>query len=254
MSMIIQSNEQPDSNRSADFWDELLAVVSTPGALATHLEDKANEEELVMHIVVLSAMLQVNTNLLRVAKVADSFDRATFCLGHLASHEPEVVSRLSVADKLVKGLEAALKSGWTVHHGVGKFAANALVMVATSETADDDIRIAAVRVLLASMDEWFDDNEGPRELDQVCGCHCGTKAMSATCWVERLLSKPDPLVEDELLAYPSLKKMAEKLLTTIRDEGGNPFALTHMLCVPGLPLLIFEAEVCTPAVSDLPPF
>ena len=243
MSMIVRSGEAPNLNSSANFWDDILAVVVTPGALEEHLQDRANEEDLAMHIVVLSSMLQVNTGLLRIPKVADSFDRATFCLGHLASHAPAVVSQLSVADKLLMGLEAALKSGWKVHHGVGKFAANALTIVATCETAAEGIRSRAVKGLLTTLEEWLGDHEGPRESDQVCDCNCGTKAMSATCWIERLLSKPDPFVEDLLLAHPTLVTLVEKLLSTVRDEGGNPFAITHMLCVPGLPLLLSEAEV-----------
>ena len=50
------------------------------------------------------------------------------------------------------GLKCALQSGWSVHHGVAKFAANAITILGACETADPTIRILAIHSLLESLE------------------------------------------------------------------------------------------------------
>jgi len=134
------------------YWDDLLDAVARPGGLQAYLVDDINREALVTHAALLGAMLQVNTRLLRIPKIADSFDRATFCLGHLLSHEPEAMSNLPCVESVISGLSSALDSGWDVHHGVAKFAANALTILGSCETALPRIRVLAMRGLLDRLD------------------------------------------------------------------------------------------------------
>ena len=69
---------------------------------------------------------------------------------------------------------------------------------------------------------------------QVCGCNCGCASLSATCWLERLLGKPDALLESTLRAHPQLDAMCGDLLQVVSRRDGNPFALTRLLSVPQL--------------------
>ena len=61
-----------------------------------------------------------------------------------------------------------------------------------TEDAEKDIRSFAIDELLAGLAQWLKDEEGPQDTDEVCGCHCGNPALSATCWVERLLTNSAP--------------------------------------------------------------
>ena len=86
--------------------------------------------------------------------MAESFDTATFCLGQLVSHEPQLISELSFAHTVVEGLSCALRKGWNVHHGVGKFAANALTILSISEAAVPAVREFAIDELLHGLAQW----------------------------------------------------------------------------------------------------
>ncbi len=79
---------------------------------------------------------------------------ATFCLGQLVSHEPQLISELSFAHTVVEGLSCALRKGWNVHHGVGKFAANALTILSISEAAVPAVREFAIDELLHGLAQW----------------------------------------------------------------------------------------------------
>ena len=50
------------------------------------------------------------------------------------------------ATTLVESLASAVQHGWDVHHGVAKFAANSLVILATCPEAEEPVRLAALRV------------------------------------------------------------------------------------------------------------
>ena len=77
---------------------------------------------------------------------------------------------------LVEGLSSALNKGWSVHHGVAKFAANALTILRITEQADANVRRAATDELLSGLHRWLDSEEPPAEVDEVCGCNCGSPA------------------------------------------------------------------------------
>ena len=64
------------------------------------------------------------------------------------------------------------------------------------------------------------------------GCNCGCPALSATCWLERLLSKPDALLEEKVGSWPALWPLVTALLDVVCRRDGNPFALTRLLRVP----------------------
>ena len=132
----------------------------------------------------------MDLSLLKVSKVAESFDTTMFCLGQLLSHEPQLMSELTFARTVVEGLSCALRKGWHVHHGVGKFAANAMTMLCICEPAAAPIRERAIDELLAGLAEWLRCEDGPHEstheVDEVCGCNCGSAALTAACWLEVL--------------------------------------------------------------------
>ena len=76
------------------------------------------------------------------------------------------------------------------------------------------------------------DTEEPLEVDEVCGCNCGCAALSATCWLERLLGKPDALLEAKLRDHPKLPAICKDLFHVVSRRDGNPFSLTRLLYVP----------------------
>jgi len=79
----------------------------------------------------------------------------------------------------------------------------------------------------------------PEELDEVCGCNCGCAALSATCWVERLLSRPDARLERRVCEHPALFSISADLLRVVSRRDGNPFALSRLLGLGAfLPLLL----------------
>ena len=171
-------------------WDALFQALTRPVDLRRYLESMIQQEEGAQHgplrtqIELLTGTLQVDLSLLKVAEVAESFDTATFCLGQLVSHEPQMISELSFAYTFIDGLAAALRKGWLVHHGVGKFAANALTILCICEQARTGVRERAIDELMAGLLEWLRSEDTPEDLDEVCGCNCGSPALSATCWLE----------------------------------------------------------------------
>ena len=189
-------------------WDQLFQALTRPEDLRAYLEQMAPLEQgprqgpLRTQIELLTGTLQLEIALLRVSEVAESFDTATFCLGQLVSHEPQMISELPFAHTFVDGLSSALRKGWLVHHGVGKFAANALTILCICEQAVPAVREHAIAELLSGLLEWLRSDDPPVDVDEVCGCNCGCQALSATCWLERLLSKPDELLEARVRESP----------------------------------------------------
>ena len=96
------------------------------------------------------------------APLREAYDRATFACGQLLGSEPGAASRLACAPRVVDALRHALRCGWRVEprcrsHGVAKFAANALAVLASSPDALDAIRRRAARHLLSAMTQWLLD-------------------------------------------------------------------------------------------------
>jgi hypothetical protein len=187
------------SSLQASKWDDLFQALTRPDDLKAYLVRNLNPEgtgqsALRTQIELLTGTLQVDLALLKVNEVAESFDTATFCLGQLVSHEPQLISELSFAHTVVEGLSCALRKGWNVHHGVGKFAANALTILSISEAAAPAVREFAIDELLHGLAQWcvcspprtcssaarksewvaalrrLCDTEEPLEVDEVCGC------------------------------------------------------------------------------------
>ena len=101
----------------------------------------------------------------------EAYDRATFAAGQLLSAAPGPVSRLRNAKKVVSALRHAMRVGWKMEpdaksHGVSKFAANALAIVATARDAQDDVRRLATRHLLYGMLDWLLDATPEPDLDR----------------------------------------------------------------------------------------
>ena len=214
-------------------WDSLFQALTRPDDLRDYLERMGpSHGPLRTQIDLLTGTLQVDLSLLKVSEVAESFDTATFCLGQLVSHEPLMVSELPFALTFVEGLSSALRKGWLVHHGVGKFAANALTILCICEQANSAVRDRAIEELLGGLLEWLRSEDAPTDVDEVCGCNCGCPALSATCWLERLLSKPDALLEEKVGSWPALWPLVTALLDVVCRRDGNPFALTRLLRVP----------------------
>ncbi|KAJ8601677.1 hypothetical protein CTAYLR_007459 [Chrysophaeum taylorii] len=100
----------------------------------------------------------------------EAYDRATFACGQLLSAAPGAASRLRNARRVVDALRHSLRCGWQMEprarsHGVSKFAANALAIVACSHDAADDIRRLATRHLLHGMLAWLVDATPEPDLD-----------------------------------------------------------------------------------------
>ena len=147
------------SSLQASKWDDLFQALTRPDDLTAYLVRNLNPEgtgqsALRTQIELLTGTLQVDLALLKVNEVAESFDTATFCLGQLVSHEPQLISELSFAHTVVEGLSCALRKGWNVHHGVGKFAANALTILSISEAAVPAVREFAIDELLHGLAQW----------------------------------------------------------------------------------------------------
>lgn len=103
------------------------------------------------------------------AALRDAYDRATFACGQLLSAAPGPASRLPNATRVVNALRHSLRCGWTMEpraksHGVSKFAANSLAVLACAPDADDGIRRLATRHLLHGMLSWLLDATAEPEL------------------------------------------------------------------------------------------
>ena len=229
-------------------WDGLFQALTKPDELKSYLEanlklqEGQQESSLQTQLRLLSGTLQVDRALLKVPEVAESFDTATFCVGQLVSHEPEFISKLPLARQVVSGLASALSKGWSVHHGVAKFAANALTILCICESADTSVRAFALEQTLQGLSVWLQTSDEPEEVDEVCGCNCGSAELSATCWLERLLGRPDALLEEELRKFPKLIQLSSSLLTVVTRRDGNPFSLTRLLCVPKVFLMLRDSD------------
>ena len=87
---------------------------------------------------------------------------ASFNTGQLLGAEPGAASRLNCAPRVVDALRHALRCGWRMEqrcrsHGVAKFAANALAVLAAAPDALDSIRRRAARHLLGATTQWLLD-------------------------------------------------------------------------------------------------
>eukprot|EP00966_Prymnesium_polylepis_P273684 6322482-Prymnesium_polylepis.1 len=91
------------NSASVSRWDDLFQALTRPNELKQYLEqslsssDGPRQSVLQTQIDLLVGTLQVDVSLLKVNEVAESFDTATFCLGQLVSHEPQLMSELSFA-------------------------------------------------------------------------------------------------------------------------------------------------------------
>ena len=234
-----------NANSSVSKWDNLFGALTKPEDLRHYVVTNSlrqpgeKQSMLDVQVELLVNTLQVDMGLLKISEVAESFDTATFCLGQLVSHEPKLISELPFARTVVAGLSSALSKGWGVHHGVAKFAANALTILCICEEAELSVRELAIDELVKGLAEWLKSEDDPEELDEVCGCNCGCAALSATCWLERLLAKPDGLLSRKVCEHPSLFYLSHNLLRVVSRRDGNPFSLTRLLCLPPLlPLLL----------------
>ncbi|KAL1530928.1 hypothetical protein AB1Y20_001819 [Prymnesium parvum] len=245
------------NSASVSRWDDLFQALTRPHDLKQYLEqssDTSRQSVLQTQIALLAGTLQVDVSLLKVNDVAESFDTATFCLGQLVSHEPQLMSELPFSMTVVTGLSCALRKGWLVHHGVGKFAANALTILCVCETAASAVRERAVDELLSGLVEWLHSEDSPQEdVDEVCGCNCGCAALSATCWLERLLGKPDTMLENKIRSLETLPSLCRDVMSVVTKRDGNPFSLTRLLSVPEVFRLLLHSdqEAGSDAVSFL---
>ncbi|KAL3893237.1 MAG: hypothetical protein SGPRY_014368 [Prymnesium sp.] len=235
------------NSASVSSWDDLFQALTRPNDLKRYLEENlpfepARQSVFQTQIDLLAGTLQVDVSLLKVNEVAESFDTATFCLGQLVSHEPRLMSELPFAMTVVAGLSCALRKGWLVHHGVGKFAANALTILCVCETAVCEVRERAIDELLAGLMEWLHSEEGPQEVDEVCGCNCGCASLSATCWLERLLGKPDKMLEQKIRSLSTLPSLCKDVMRVVTRQDGNPFSLTRLLSVPDAFHVLLQAD------------
>lgn len=198
-------------------WDDLFQALTRPEDLKRYLEQSLAPSEgrsqsvFETQIELLAGTLQVDVSMLKVNEVAESFDTATFCLGQLVSHEPQLMSELPYAMTVVTGLSCALRKGWLVHHGVGKFAANALTILCVCETASKAVRERAFDELIAGIVDWLRNAEPPQEVDEVCGCNCGSAALSATCWVEVRLGQLPTKLDEQKSPIPSSRVTSARI-------------------------------------------
>ena len=103
----------------ASKWDDLFQALTRPDDLKAYLVRNLHpdgrtlpQSALRTQIELLTGTLQVDLALLKVNEVAESFDTATFCLGQLVSHEPQLISELSFAHTVVEGLSSRMPVRW----------------------------------------------------------------------------------------------------------------------------------------------
>ena len=194
-----------------------------------------NETTLLEQLRILCGTLEVDSSLLRIPQVALSVDEATFAVGQLLAYEPEAVSRLPTAVQIINSLACSLRRGWQIHHGVGKFAANALTVLATCEDAPTAHRQLACRHLLDAFGDWLRNSVvGNARDEEVCGCHCRRASTAACCFIDRMFGRPDELLGSQLAEHPRVCALVADLLTVVRDQNGCPFSLTSVFQIPGV--------------------
>eukprot|EP00397_Hematodinium_sp_SG-2012_P001730 GEMP01001735.1.p1 GENE.GEMP01001735.1~~GEMP01001735.1.p1 ORF type:complete len:1162 (+),score=278.31 GEMP01001735.1:169-3486(+) len=179
-------------------------------------------------------------------ELRDAYDQATFACGQLLSFVPGATSRLPIARQVVQGIACALRVGWDVHHGVAKFAANALAVVALSDQAEDEVRRMAIRLLLSGMMQWLLDSRGDQKADvrggpskdaeEVCGCSCMRPRLSVGCWIDRLFQRNviPPWLQEEIETFQDVVTMVIWLIMAVRDEHSNPMGLPFLLQIPAV--------------------
>jgi hypothetical protein len=261
-------------------WEEFLEALNQPELLGDFVAQ--HERTLGLHLLFLSQALKVPPADVAARQAAENFDRATFGIGQVLSHQPAVASRLPCALTLVESLARAVRHGWSVHHGVAKFAANSLVVLATCREAQEAARLAALEGLFTGLWAWLqmspsDVSDGseicgcaacplcrvpwpteftgcfPRAILTLCRCSCSRPDTSAACWVERLLTKPDPLIAAWLVAHTDLEPWLIDLVKAVREQHGNPFCITHLLQIDGVAALLMASETRVDAGPRLEP-
>mmetsp|Transcript_2436 Transcript_2436/g.3544 ORF Transcript_2436/g.3544 Transcript_2436/m.3544 type:complete len:992 (-) Transcript_2436:162-3137(-) len=234
-------------------WDDLFNVLENPDQLSPEWINQ-NEETLIQQLKILCGTLQVKTSFLKISQVALSVDEATFAVGQLVAYEPEAVSRLSIARDIVTSLACSFRRGWQIHHGVGKFAANALTVLVTCESADEELRMYACQLLLEALGSWLKDRKKSNEkVEEVCGCHCRRASTAACCFLDRVFARPDELLQEQVSKFPGLIEMITDLNTVVRDQYGCPFSLTSMLQVPGVLDAVMKSTTPVTFVVDQRP-
>ena len=181
-------------------WDDLFGAIDDPAKMRWYLRERT--ASLQLQLCLLSRTLQVERHLLsEVDEVAEIYDRATFTVGQFVAHFPAQISRLSCAATCVAGLAHALRNGWAIHDGIGKFAASALLALASAPRADERARLLAIDALLEGLHGWLRDARRRVDAQDVCGCSCDRPATAATCWLERLFARRDGVLERRAAEY-----------------------------------------------------
>lgn len=236
--------------------DRLFQVLEDPDRLtATYVKDQAGQLD--AQFACLTQTLRVDLGLLFASPVLrDAYDRVTFACGQLLQWAPEAVTKhLQQAQRIVQGLGLALRCGWSIHHGVAKFSANALTVLATCEGAKDELRREAVRLLLGGLLRWLLDPTREPEVPpedrgdrDVCGCSYLSPRLSAATWLERLFEHGTrPWVSEECERFPGILQLVTHLCLVVRDERAVPLGLPCLLRLPLVARLAMECE----AVVDL---
>ena len=191
--------------------------------------------------------MNIDPKLFDIKMVKNSFDQATFGVGQIMTYAPVGSSKhIKCFDAMLNGIQNAIRYGWKIHHGIGKFACNALVTVANNDDVDEDIRKRVLGILLNELSVWLMDDrelgfpeEGHDSIGEVCGCKCSRPSAAATCFIERLYAKANKVVDSYLVEHPNLELIVFNTIRVIRLGQGNPFALTHILQVPELAKKIY---------------
>jgi len=233
--------------------DNLFEVLEDPDRLTlTYVEE--NSAALDAQFECLTQTLRIDVGLLLASPVLrDAYDRVTFACGQLLQWAPEAVTRhMTTARHIVEGLGLSVRCGWSIHHGVAKFSANALTILATSDGACDNLRREAVRLLLGGMLRWLIDlsskPENPPEDRDVCGCTFLSPRLSAATWLERLFEHGTKTwVHEECEQFVDIVTLTIHLCLTVRDERAAPLGLACLLCLPKVAKMVMDAE----AVIDL---
>ncbi|GAB5363291.1 hypothetical protein AAMO2058_000870900 [Amorphochlora amoebiformis] len=234
-------------------WDDLFNVLENPDQLSKAWIEQ-NEATLKQQLQILCGTLQVEASFLKISQVALSVDEATFAVGQLVAYEPEAMSRLHLAEEIVVSLACSLRRGWQIHHGVGKFAANALTVLVTCENAEQKLRVKACNLLLDALAGWLKDHKRCNEkVEEVCGCHCRRASTAACCFLDRIFARPDKLLKEQAAAFPGLLDMINDLQEVVRDEYGCPFSLTSMLQISGVMDAVMRSQRPVNYVLDARP-
>mmetsp|Transcript_13943 Transcript_13943/g.21075 ORF Transcript_13943/g.21075 Transcript_13943/m.21075 type:complete len:998 (-) Transcript_13943:174-3167(-) len=223
-------------------WDDLFNVLENPDQLSAEWIEQ-HEATLTQQLQILCGTLKVQSSFLKIPQVALSVDEATFAVGQLVAYEPEAVSALPMADVIISSLACSMERGWQIHHGVGKFAANALTVLVTCEDVEEKVRLEACTKLLDGLSSWLQDHKSCNEkVEEVCGCHCRRASTAACCFLDRVFARPDNLIKEHVTKYPKIIQMIADLQSVVQNEYGCPFSLTSLLQIPGVMDAVMRAE------------